>query len=80
MDEPGVVGQKTDVRSTAVGGRSPNFWSRRVAMVATLPFIVDSDHRHAIRITTLLLNDEHDLIQKAVGWMPGKVGKRASLE
>jgi len=60
--------------------RSRNVWSRRVAMIATLHFTVRGDHREAIRIATQLVNDEHDLIHKAVGWMLREVGKRASLD
>jgi len=60
--------------------RSRNVWSRRVAMIATLHFTVRGDHREAIRVATQLVNDEHDLIHKAVGWMLREVGKRASLE
>lgn len=59
--------------------RSQNVWRRRVAMLATLRFIVAGEHRDAIRIATLLVHDEHDLIQKAVGWMLREVGQRASL-
>lgn len=60
---------------------SPHLWSRRVAMLATFHAIVnDADHRDAIRVATILVRDEHDLIQKAVGWMLREVGKRASAD
>ena len=58
--------------------RSPHLWSRRVAMIATFHSIHRGDHRDAIRIATILVNDEHDLIHKAVGWMLREVDKRAS--
>lgn len=58
--------------------RSPHLWSRRVAMIATFHFIHRGEHRDAIRIATLLVDDEHDLIHKAAGWMLREVGKRAS--
>ena len=58
--------------------RSKHLWSRRVAMIATYHYIHRHDHRDAIRIATILVNDEHDLIQKAVGWMLREVDKRAS--
>ncbi len=60
--------------------RSPHLWSRRVAMMATFHFIYRGEHRDAIRIATLLVDDEHDLIHKAVGWMLREVDKRASPE
>jgi 3-methyladenine DNA glycosylase AlkD len=58
--------------------RSPHLWSRRVAMLATFHFIQCGEHRDAIRIATQLVDDEHDLIHKAVGWMLREVDKRAS--
>jgi hypothetical protein len=58
--------------------RSTHLWSRRVAMIATFHYIHRGEHRDAIRIATILVNDEHDLIQKAVGWMLREVDKRAS--
>jgi 3-methyladenine DNA glycosylase AlkD len=58
--------------------RSTHLWSRRVAIIATFHFIHRGEHRDAIRIATILVNDEHDLIHKAVGWMLREVDKRAS--
>ena len=59
--------------------RSRHLWSRRVAMIATFHGIARGNHREAIRIATILLQDREDLMHKAVGWMLREVGKRASL-
>ncbi len=59
--------------------RSTNFWERRIAMVATFAFIKKGQHQPTIHLAKKLLNDQHDLIHKATGWMLREVGKRASL-
>ena len=46
------------------------------AKLACLAFIKDRDFRDALAIANILLEDEHDLIQKAVGWMVREVGNR----
>ncbi len=52
-------------------------WERRIAMISTLYFIVKRQRAdEALVIADILLNDSHDLIQKAVGWMLREVGKR----
>ena len=75
-----VGGWLADKRRTPLDrlARSKDLWSRRVAMLATFHGIYNGEHRDAIRIATILVNDDHDLIHKAVGWMLREVGKRAS--
>lgn len=51
-------------------------WERRIAIVSTHYFIENNDLADTFRISRILLNDEHDLIHKAAGWMLREAGKR----
>lgn len=51
-------------------------WDRRIAMIATLAFIVQGRPEPTLIIADQLLEDKHDLIQKATGWMLRELGKR----
>ncbi len=51
-------------------------WERRIAIISTLRFIKENDYKDVLIISEILLQDEEDLIQKAVGWMLREVGNR----
>ncbi|MEW6722630.1 MAG: DNA alkylation repair protein [Candidatus Micrarchaeota archaeon] len=59
--------------------RSQNVWERRIAIIATYHFIKKGDFSDTLKISEMLLDDRHDLIHKAVGWMLREVGKRGGL-
>jgi 3-methyladenine DNA glycosylase AlkD len=56
--------------------RSPNFAERRTAIVATYYFIRQGDLDDTFAIAELLLDDDHDLIHKAVGGWLREAGKK----
>ena len=56
--------------------KSDDLWTKRIAMVSTFSFIRQNDLEDTFKIAEILLQDKHDLIHKAVGWMLREAGKR----
>ncbi len=59
---------------------SKSIWERRIAIMSTFYFIKMGDINETFIIAEILLHDEHDLIQKAVGWMLREVGNSVGLD
>lgn len=60
--------------------RSKSLWDRRIGIISTLHFIRKKNFEDTLRISEMLLEDEEDLIHKAVGWLIREVGKRNQPE
>lgn len=55
--------------------KSSNLWVKRVSILATFYYIRQNSLNLTLQLSKNLLNDKHDLIHKAVGWMLREVGK-----
>jgi len=55
---------------------SKDLWEKRISIISTQAFIREHFFEDTLNISEILLNDKHDLIHKAVGWMLREVGNR----
>jgi 3-methyladenine DNA glycosylase AlkD len=79
LSAPKIVGPYLDGGSRALLYRlvgSKSLWERRIAVLAAFHYIRQSDFRDALALAEALLDDDHDLMHKAVGWMLREVGKK----
>jgi 3-methyladenine DNA glycosylase AlkD len=80
LSAPKIVGPHIIGKSRAVLNKlaqSQNMWERRIAILATLAFIRVGDFTDTLRLSRLFINERHDLMHKATGWMLREVGKRS---
>lgn len=54
---------------------SESIWERRIAVISTFSFLPSRSFTIPLRIARALLNDQEDLIHKAVGWQLREIGK-----
>jgi 3-methyladenine DNA glycosylase AlkD len=80
LSAPKIVGaylldkkDRTILRKLA---KSKNLWQRRIAIVSTYTLIKAKQFEDTIELSNILMNDSHELIHKAVGWMLREVSKR----
>lgn len=79
----GIVGEHLVSRSRKILfklAKSLNLWERRISIIATHAFIRRGDLADTFDLSELLLGDQHDLIQKAVGWMLREAGKQSEAQ
>lgn len=82
LSAPNIVGNwllEKDKKVLYKFAQSNNLWQKRISIVATHSFIRHNDFSDTLKIADILLYDQHDLIQKAVGWMLREVGKRNKI-
>lgn len=56
--------------------KSESLWERRAAVMFTFAFIREFELDDTLRLCKKLLNDKHDLMHKACGWMLRELGKQ----
>jgi 3-methyladenine DNA glycosylase AlkD len=54
--------------------KSESPWERRIAIVSTMTLVWAEELDDAMQIAEMLLDDKHDLIHKAVGWVLREAG------
>ena len=69
-----LIGKKRDKLYELA--QSKSLWEKRISIISCFAYIKDEDFKDALRISEILLRDEHDLIHKAVGWVLREIGKK----
>lgn len=79
LSAPAIVGEYLKDKSREVLYRladSSLLWDQRIAVVSTYTLIKNDDFIDILALSERLLHHNHDLMQKAIGWMLREMGKR----
>jgi len=60
--------------------KSKSLWEKRISIISTAHYIGQRNPKYTLEIAEILVNDKHDLIHKAVGWMLREIGKKCGEE
>lgn len=71
-----LINEKNSLMIMRKLAKSKNLWERRMSIIFTFAFQRSGDLKPTLVIADLLLEDDHDLIHKAVGWALREVGKK----
>ena len=71
-----LIGRDDAMKSLEKLAKSKKLWERRSAIIFTFAFMRAGSLDESLEIAELLVDDQHDLIHKAVGWVMREVGKR----
>jgi 3-methyladenine DNA glycosylase AlkD len=80
LSAPKILGQyllknPKEKNKLYVFAKSKDLWKKRIAIISTYTFIKNNKFKDTLKISEILLQDKHDLIHKAVGWMLREIGK-----
>ncbi len=73
----------TDKRALAMIhklSRSKSLWHRRIAVLSSFAWIKRGDASLTIELAERLIEDPHDLMHKAIGWMLREVAKHVAVD
>lgn len=70
-----LLDQKDSIEFLRRLAKSKNLWQRRMSVIFTFAFLRAGNPHPTLEMADLLIDDEHDLIHKSVGWALREVGK-----
>ncbi|HWI57053.1 MAG TPA: DNA alkylation repair protein, partial [Bacillota bacterium] len=79
LSAPQIVGHSVNPQDTALLdslAASGLLWERRIAVLASFAYIRQGLFEPTQRLCRQLMQDRHDLMHKACGWMLREIGKR----
>ncbi len=83
LSAPKIVGRHLFNRDKSILFKlavSSLLWEKRIAILSTMYFIKYLHYDTTFRLAEIMMNDDHDLIHKGIGWMLREVGNKSLSE